>query len=114
MECVVSSVGLKLAAKNVHSRAALLHELYYICRERRGGDLIKLRWRTACGRRADGVRHRKPFALHFSLTGRDTIQVFLLKVIMQRKLPSRPFLCAPQTDYLMSAFRFLPVGAGVW
>lgn len=35
--------------------------------------------------------HYKPFALHFSLTRRDTIQVFLLKVIMQRKLPSYPF-----------------------
>lgn len=33
MECVVYSVGLKLAAKNVHSSPALLHELYYICRE---------------------------------------------------------------------------------
>lgn len=34
MERVVYSVGLKLAAKNVHSRPALLPELYYICRER--------------------------------------------------------------------------------
>lgn len=33
MECVVYSVTLKLAAKNVHSRAAVLGELYYICRE---------------------------------------------------------------------------------
>lgn len=33
MECVVYSVTLKLAAKKLHSRAASLHELYYICTE---------------------------------------------------------------------------------
>lgn len=47
--------------------------------------------------------HYKPFALYFSLTGRDTMRVFLLKVIIHRQPPSL-FFCVvfSQPYYLMS------------
>lgn len=47
--------------------------------------------------------HYKPFALYFSLTGRDTMRVFSLKVIIHRQPPI--FFCVlffSQPYYLMS------------